>query len=142
MKFRLDYDARRNRILAEIRDYWTVETVQEFAAAAGALSQRVRATRDDYDILIDSRDFPVQPNEIAALLPSIAEAGLSLTSGRAASVVGSHLNKLQAERTQTHPRFAAFMTMEAAQAWLDTPPVDAAPAAPTIEPNQRNHSPT
>lgn len=117
-KFGFDYDPDRNRILIHIRDFWTVETVRDFAAAAGAQAQALRATRDDYDVLIDSRDFPVQANDVADLLPSIAEAGLRLTSGRAASVVGSHLNKLQAERTQTHPRMRIFMTVEAAEAWL------------------------
>ena len=91
MKFRLDYDPRRNRILIDIRDFWTVETVHAFAAAAGAKAQEVRGLRGDYDVLIDSRDFPVQANDVADLLPSIAEAGLTLTSGRAASVVGSEL---------------------------------------------------
>ena len=118
MKYRFDYDAARNRVLVDIRDFWTVATVREFATAAGAFAQGVRATRDDYDILIDSRDFPVQANDVADLLPNIAEAGLTLTSGRAASVVGSHLNKLQAERTQTHPRIRIFMTVEDAEAWL------------------------
>ncbi len=118
MKFRMDYDAARNRILVEIRDFWTIETVREFATAAGAKAQEVLAIRNDYDVLIDSRDFPVQANDVADLLPSIAEAGLTLTSGRAASVVGSHLNKLQAERTQTHPRMRIFMTVEEAEAWL------------------------
>jgi hypothetical protein len=122
MKFRLDYDAARNRILVEIRDFWTVETVHEFAAASGAKAQEIRAIRADYDVLIDSRDFPVQANDVADLLPSIAEAGLTLTSGRAASVVGSHLNKLQAERTQTHPRMRIFMTVEEAEAWLAEAP--------------------
>ncbi|RYE02758.1 MAG: hypothetical protein EOP61_07405 [Sphingomonadales bacterium] len=117
-KFGFDYDRRRNRITVSIRDFWTVETVREFATAAGAAAHQVRATRDDYDVLIDSRDFPVQGNDVADLLPRIAEAGLALTTGRAASVVASHLNKLQADRTQNHPRFRAFLTMEAAEAWL------------------------
>ena len=121
MKFRLDYDPGRNRILIDMCDFWTVETVQAFAAAAGAKAQEVRAIRADYDVLVDSRAFPVQANEVADLLPRIAEAGLSLTSGRAASVVGSHLNKLQAERTQTHPRMKIFLTMEEAEAWLAAP---------------------
>jgi hypothetical protein len=121
MKYGLDYDPRRNRILVRLRDFWTVDTVREFAAASGAFAQQTRAIRDDYDVLIDSRDFPVQANEIADLLPNIAEAGLTLTSGRAAAVVGSQLNKLQAERTQTHPRMRIFMTMEEAEAWLAEP---------------------
>lgn len=117
-RFGLAYAPASNRILVEIRGLWTVDTVREFAAASGAFAQQIRATRADYDVLIDSRDFPVQTNEVADLLPSIAEAGLTLTSGRAASVVGSALNKLQAERTQTHPRMRIFMTVEEAEAWL------------------------
>lgn len=124
MQFSFHYDASANRMHVMIRDLWTVETVREFATASGAAAQAARAIRADYDILIDSRDFPVQSNDVADLLPSIAQAGLTLTSGRAASVVGSHLNKLQAERTQTHPRMRIFMTMAKAEAWLaDAPPV-------------------
>ena len=118
MKFGLDYDPGRNRVTVLMRDLWTVETVREFAAASGIFAQKTRAIRDDYDILVDSRDFPVQANDVADLLPSITQAGLTLTSGRAASVVHSHLNKLQAERTQTHPRMRIFMTMAEAEAWL------------------------
>lgn len=121
MQFRLDYDPARNRILAEVRGFWTLDTVRDFAAAAGAKAQEVRALRSDYDLLVDSRDFPVQAHDVADLLVSIADAALSLTSGRAASVVGSHLNKLQAERTQTHPRLGIFMTMAEAEAWLAQP---------------------
>lgn len=35
-----------------------------------------------------------------------------------AIVVGSHLNRMQAERTHTDPRFRVFMTMAEAEAWL------------------------
>ena len=51
-RFGFDYDPRRNRILVHIRDFWTMETVRAFAAAAGAKAQEVRAIRDDYDVLI------------------------------------------------------------------------------------------
>ncbi|NML06203.1 hypothetical protein [Sphingomonas sp. G-3-2-10] len=125
MKYGFDYDPGLNRITVTMRDFWTVETVREFAAASGAFAQQTRAVRADYDVLIDTTDFPVQANDVADLLPSIADAGLTLTSGRAASVVASHLNKLQAERTQTHPRFGVFMTRAEAEAWLATPPAAA-----------------
>ncbi|MDG2535344.1 hypothetical protein P6144_16910 [Sphingomonas sp. HITSZ_GF] len=120
-KFELEYDAGRNRMLVVMRDFWTLETIRDFATAAGAKAQEVRQIRDDYDVLLDTRDFPVQANDVADLLPSIAEGGLRLTSGRAASVVGSLLNKLQAERTQSHPRLRIFMTMDEAEAWLAEP---------------------
>jgi hypothetical protein len=119
--YRFDYDPSHNRINVLMRGMWTVDTVRDFAAAAGVFAQEVRATRADYDVLIDTRDFPVQPNDVADLLPRITEAGLTLTTGRAASVVGSHLNKLQAERTQDHRRFRVFLSLEEAEAWLATP---------------------
>lgn len=121
MKYQFEYDSTRNRITVTMRDMWTVETVREFAAAAGAFAQSVRATRADYDVMIDTTGFPVQQNDVADLLPSISQAGLTLTSGRAASVVASQLNKLQADRTQTHPRFRSFMTLAEAEAWLAAP---------------------
>jgi hypothetical protein len=124
MNFSLDYDSARNRIDIMICGFWTVETVHAFATAAGAKAHAVRAIRADYDVLIDSTGFPVQANDVADLLPPIANAGLSLTSGRAASVVGSHLNKLQAERTQTHPRMRIFLTRAEAEAWLAAPQSD------------------
>lgn len=121
MKYDFDYDAARNRIIVHMRDLWTVETVRDFAAASGAFAQKTRAIRADYDVLIDTTEFPVQPNDVADLLPSVTQAGMTLTTGRAASIVASHLNKLQADRTQTHPRFQAFMTRAEAEAWLDGP---------------------
>ncbi|RYY24395.1 MAG: hypothetical protein EOP62_16930 [Sphingomonadales bacterium] len=116
--FRFHYDAHANRITVYVGGFWTVSTVREFAAAAGAFAQETRAIRDDYDVLIDSREFPVQSNEVAELLPRISEAGLALTSGRVASVAASHLNKMQAERTHAHSRFAVFLTVDEAEAWL------------------------
>jgi hypothetical protein len=118
VKYSFDYDPARNRVTVRMLDFWTVETVREFAAASGAFAQETRAIRADYDVLVDSTDFPVQSNDVADLLPSITLAGMALTSGRAASVVASHLNKLQADRTQTHKRFRAFLTREEAEAWL------------------------
>ena len=118
MKYAFAYDPAKNRVIVELRDFWTVETVREFPAASGAFANETRARRADYDVLIDTTGFPVQSNDVADLLPSITLAGLALTTGRAASVVASQLNKLQADRTQTHPRFRAFLTREEAEAWL------------------------
>ena len=45
MKFRFDYDADRNRVLVEVRDLWTVETVRDFATASGAYAGQIRGIR-------------------------------------------------------------------------------------------------
>ena len=116
--FTIDYDPRTNRLLVHVRDFWTSESVSQFAAAMGAKAQEIRATRSDYDAIIESLDFPVQSNDVADLLGALGRGALALTSGRAAIVVGSRLNRMQAERTHTDPRVRVFMTMADAEAWL------------------------
>jgi hypothetical protein len=56
--------------------------------------------------------------DVADLLSEIMRGGMAITTGRAAVVVGSQLNKAQAERTLVHPRVRVFTTMKAARAWL------------------------
>ena len=119
--FRIDYDPRANRIVLHVSGFWTVEEVRAFAAATGAKSQEARAIRDDYDVLVESLDFPVQASDVADLLTQVMLGGMALTSGRAAVVVGSQLNRMQAERTLVHPHVRVFLTLAEAEAWLDMP---------------------
>lgn len=56
--------------------------------------------------------------DVADLLAQIMRAGMAMTSGRAAVVVGSLLNKAQAERTLVHPRVRVYATLEGATNWL------------------------
>ena len=116
--FRVDYDARLNLLRIHVKGFWKPEDVPPLAAAIGAKVQEIRATRDDFDAIVESFEFPVQANDVADSLASIMAAGMTLTSGRAAVVVGSYLNRLQVERTLAHPRLRPFQSMEAALAWL------------------------
>jgi len=120
--FKVDYRPHTNRILIHVRDFWTTDMIPAFATAVGAKIQEARAIRDDFDVLVESLDFPVQANDVADLLPNIMRGGMALTSGRSAVIVGSQLSKLQAERTLTHPRVRVFLTRAEAEAWLAADP--------------------
>ncbi|MFZ5748761.1 MAG: hypothetical protein ACOY45_14045 [Pseudomonadota bacterium] len=116
--FTVAFDRDANRVVIRVHGFWRSEDVPPFATAVGSVVRQARAVSDDFDVLVESLDFPVQANDVADLLPNVMRAGMSQTAGRAAVVVGSHLNRLQAERTLTHPRVRVFVTAEAAEAWL------------------------
>jgi hypothetical protein len=121
LNYRVAYDASRNRLLLEISGFWTLDTVRDFSAATEAQVRAIPNGRADYDILIDSSGFTVQSAEVADMLNKIALGGLDRTRGRGATITGSQLKKMQASRTQTHPRMRIFLTAEEATSWLDTP---------------------
>ncbi|QIG79174.1 hypothetical protein [Stakelama tenebrarum] len=118
--FDIAYDAPANIVRINVRGFWSPELVSQFARAVGQTFQRAHTIRDDFDILVDSTDFPVQAHDVADLLAEVMQGSMPLTSGRSAVVVGSHLNRLQAERTLIHPRVKVFAALEAAQDWLKT----------------------
>lgn len=123
--FRIDYDRRANCLNIHVAGFWKPEDVAELAREAGAKALAARAIRSDFDACVESLDFPVQAMDVADLLAQSVRAGLTITTGRAAIVVGSQLNKAQAERTLAHPRLRVFLTMAAARAWLAEPAQDA-----------------
>lgn len=116
--FQVEYHARTNLLTLTVEGFWQPDDVTAFAACVGAKMQEVIAIRTDFDVIVESLDFPVQAIDVADLLISIMRGGMAHTSGRAAVVVGSHLNKVQAERTLVHPRVRVFLALADAKQWL------------------------
>lgn len=116
--FDVHYDRLVNCLKISVRGFWRPEDVALLAREVGAKALAARSIRDDFDALVESFEFPVQANDVADLLANIMRGGMALTKGRAAVVVGSVLNKAQAERTLVHPRVRVFTTMAEAEAWL------------------------
>ena len=110
----------RSLLTITIDGFLTPDDVPALAAALGASARDAHAAGRPFDVLVDSRGFPVQANDVADGLAAIMRGGMALTPGHAAVVVGSHLNKLQAERTLAHPRLRVFLAMDMAEAWLAT----------------------
>ena len=116
--FQVEYDASANLLTLTVRGFWQPDDVAAFAASVGAKVQEVIAIRTDFDVIVESLDFPVQAIDVADLLINIMRGGMAQTSGHAAVVVGSHLNKAQAERTLVHPRVRVFLALADARRWL------------------------
>lgn len=116
--FQVEYDARANLLTLTVKGFWQPDDVVAFAASVGAKVQEVIAIRTDFDVIVESLDFPVQAIDVADLLINIMRGGMAQTSGYAAVVVGSHLNKVQAERTLVHPRVRVFLARADAKRWL------------------------
>ena len=116
--FDVHYDRRTNCLKIIVKGFWKPDDVGALARVVGAKAIEARAIRDDFNALVESLEFPVQANDVADLLANIMRGGMAQTKGRAAIVVGSLLNKAQAERTLAHPRVRVFTTIAAAEAWL------------------------
>jgi hypothetical protein len=116
--FHVAYDRQANCLNLRVAGFWKPEDVTELAREVGLKALAAKAIRGDFNACVESFDFPVQAMDVADLLSEIMRGGMAITTGRAAVVVGSQLNKAQAERTLVHPRVRVFTTMEAARAWL------------------------
>ncbi|BBF70469.1 MULTISPECIES: hypothetical protein [Sphingomonas] len=116
--FHVEYDPRANCLMMKVEGFWNADNVVALAKEVGAKANQAKAIRDDFNVIVESFEFPVQANDVADLLAGIMRGGMTLTSGRTAVVVGSQLNRAQAERTLVHPRVRVFLTMEEAQAWV------------------------
>lgn len=116
--FEVEYDRRANLVRIVVAGFWEPHDVPPFAAAVEAKVREASAISGDFDVIVESFDFPVQANDVADLLTGIMQRGMPLTTGRSAVVVGSQLNKLQAERTLFHPRVQVFRSLIEAREWL------------------------
>ncbi|MEG3176631.1 hypothetical protein U1872_10355 [Sphingomonas sp. RB3P16] len=125
--FHVDHQSQPGVLRISVRGFLAPADAVALGQAVLAGAQAARAQRADFDVLVISLGFPVQANDVADQLGRIMQRGMLLTQGRAAVVVGSQLNKLQAERTLQHPRLRVFDTIEAATGWLDMGGCDTAP---------------
>ncbi|MDB5676318.1 MAG: hypothetical protein JWM65_3300 [Sphingomonas bacterium] len=119
--FHVNYDRSANCLSIAVKGFWKPEDGASFAREVGAKGREAKALRGDFDACIETLDFPVQATEVTDLLAHIMQGAMSVTTGRVAVVVGSQLNRLQAERTLVHPRVRIFLTLAKARAWLRAP---------------------
>jgi len=116
-QFALDPD--KHRLLIVLNGFWTMKDFANYEDELVSSSHRAAAMWPDYDVLSDARNFPVQSNEVSA---AFCDTGNRLGAEHkrpCAIVVGSMLNKLQAQRMNTNGLIQTFTTMEAAEAWLE-----------------------
>lgn len=118
--FDVRFSHTRRRLEWTMRGFWTMADVGTFATALRDAVESLGPPPQRFDGLCDSRDFPVQSPEVSGALGMIDAAGAAMRQGRVAIVVGSTINKLQADRTLISPDVRIFLDMAAALHWLDT----------------------
>ncbi len=119
--FQVNYDHGSNCLTIRVEGFWEPEDVASLAREVNTKARAAKAICADFNVCVESLKFPVQAMDVADLLAQIMHAGMAETTGRAAVVVGSQLNKLQAERTLVHPRVRVFIAAEKAREWLAAP---------------------
>lgn len=127
--FTVRYDHASTCLWISVAGFWTPAMVPALGAALHAKGAEARAACPDFDSIVESLDFPVQAQDVADLLAGVMADTMPLVGGHVAVVVGSQLNKAQAERTLLHPRLRVFRAIDAAERWLadqrsSIPPVD------------------
>jgi hypothetical protein len=121
-KFEVRYDPAARLLRWTMRGFWTMADVAAFAQSMRAATKPLGAPPHSYDGLCDSRDFPVQSGEVSAALGEIDRIGGAMRKGRFAIVVGSAMNKLQAQRTLKGEGIRVFLVLDDALAWLREEP--------------------
>jgi hypothetical protein len=121
--FKVDYDRGANCLNIEVKGFWKPEETALLAKEVRLKARTAMMIRKDFDACIESLEFPVQAMDVAELLSQMELLSqimqeVALTTGRAAVVVGSQLNKAQAERTLVHPRVRIFLCTGKAREWL------------------------
>jgi hypothetical protein len=117
-KFTVAFDSVRMRLSWTMRGFWDVTDVAAFGTALREALKPIGPPPLHFDSLSDAREFPVQSREVANALSAIERAGAAMRIGRVAIVVGSMMNKLQAQRS-LGPNVRTFMAIADAEDWLD-----------------------
>ena len=114
--YTIDYEPQARLLTMRLWGFWSLATLAGYTARLLAATTKLRGQR--YAVLSDARDFPVQSSLVSAGFERIARRGAKLHRGRTAIVVGSHLNRMQAQRTVATADTRVFLDFEEARGWL------------------------
>lgn len=117
--YAIRFDPIRRIFHFELHGFWSIGTVIQFGAELLARTTVARVRHGRYAVLSDSREFPIQSAGVAPYFERIMARGIEMDVGPCAIVVGSHLNKLQAERLFQGGRARVVLDYAEAAAWLD-----------------------
>jgi len=116
--YELRYDANGNILNLRLTGFWTEDTMRGFLGAFMPMVSRLSISSPDFVVLSDCRDYPVQSPAIGIAWSRILGENPAVTVPYAV-VVGSVLNKLQAERALIAANVKIFTEMDEAAVWLE-----------------------
>ena len=117
--FEITVDNDAGLIRTVLRGFWTMGDLMAFGAGMYDAVQTVAARHRVFALLSDSTGFKVQSAEVSEGFEKMTAAGAAMHSGPTAIIVGSTLNKLQADRIFTDPRVRVFIDAAEARRWVD-----------------------
>ncbi|MGK2912380.1 MAG: hypothetical protein ACSLE1_21685 [Sphingobium sp.] len=116
--YQFSYDPEKILVRLTQQGYWTMPVFRAYEAEFLKLHASIRRRNNNYRVLADCREFPIQSAEIGIAFSVMFEKLMAENPGRYAILVGSTLNKLQAKRAIPHPQVQAFMDPDEAMTWL------------------------
>ena len=116
--YEINYDERSQTLHLKLTGFWTEATMASFKNDFTILIQKLTRARTSFVVLSDCRNYPVQSHEVLAAWAE-ALGPKPIVSVPYAVIVGSVLNKLQAERALTASNVQVFASIETAKAWLE-----------------------
>lgn len=116
--YELNYDPHSGILRLRLTGFWTEDTMRNFLGVFMPMISRLSLSHPDFMVLSDCRDYPVQSPAIGIAWARVLGADPAVTVPYAV-VVGSILNKLQAERALVAPNVRIFTGMDDATAWLE-----------------------
>lgn len=122
--FEVSLDPHARLLRWTMGGFWSLSDVAAFGGAMRAAVKPLGPPPQRFDGLCDSRDFPVQSIAVSTALGAIDRIGAAMRRGRVAIVVGSVMNKLQAERSLKGGALRVFLSIEEAEAWLQDKTMD------------------
>lgn len=116
--YSIRFDPEQRVFYLTLSGFWTVATVIQFAAEMLVRTTAARIRHGRYALVSDSTEFAIQSPAVSAHFERIMARGIEMDVGPSAIIVGSYLNKLQAERIFDGDRVRVFLDSDAATAWL------------------------
>ena len=117
--FEIHVDQETAIVRTVLRGFWTMDDLTAFGAGMYEAVQAIAARHPIFALLSDSTRFKVQSPEVSDGFAHMMAVGSRAHSGPTAIIVGSILNKLQAERVFTDPRVRIFTDPAAARLWVE-----------------------
>jgi len=116
--YSVQIDSSRRLLNIVMRGYWNQPTFDQFAAEYNQAMRTMHMTGGLNFALVDGREFAVQAKEISEQFRDLIARNKPYHAKRTATVVPTHLNKLQAERAGDKLEACYFIDMDQATAWL------------------------
>jgi len=123
-KFSISYSRAERTLSWRMAGFWDLEDVGAFLLAMRDIVVPLGPPPLLMKGLCDSREFPVQAPAVADALTNVNTLAQRTRRGPTAIVVGSMLNKLQAQRSLPDPLLEVFLDIDEARSWLAAQPLN------------------